>query len=174
MHSCRDQMPILILEWNPSRVTWMQDMATMPTSRQLSSLCLWSNCTPTSRVEMSGVKWTQRMPKFWHLPQNLRISPVSNNTDLEDIAVQYMAVPKNRKSQARTLWRSGGKPTKVPLWWNMGLIITGASTMSMRVDMMGYITIITLRPRMRNGLRRNTDHAWQRLQVKLQRHPRQL
>ena len=107
------------------------------------------------------------------LTTELRSSPVSNHTDLEDITVQYMAVPKKRQSQAWTIWKSGGKSTKVPLWWKMWLIITGASTMSKRVDMMVYITIITLRPRMRNGLQRNKEDERQRLQVQFQRHPHQ-
>ena len=157
MHSCWAQTLISILEWNPSRVTWMQDMATMPTSRQLRSLCLRSSCTPTSCVKMSGEKWTQGMHKSWHLPHQLRSSPVISHTDLEYIAVQDMAVPKKRQSQAWTFWIGGGQSTKVPLWWKMVLIITGASTMSMRVDMIGYITIITLRPRMRNRLQRNAE-----------------
>ena len=173
MHSCLAQMPVSILEWNPSRGTWTQDMATMPTSRQLRSLWLQSSCTLTSRVKMSGVKWTQGMPEFWHLPHHFRSSPVINHTDLVDITVQDMGVPKKRKYQAWTRWKSGGQSTKAPLWLKKGLTITGASTMSMRVDMMGYITIIKLRPRMTNGLRRNAEDARQRLQVQLQRHPRQ-
>ena len=44
----------------------------------------------------------------------------------------------------------------------MGLIITGASTMSMRVATMVYTNIITLRPRMSNGLQRNVEDEWQK------------
>ena len=38
---------------------------------------------------MSEAKWTQRMHKSWHLPQRLRSSPVSSDTDLEDIGSEY-------------------------------------------------------------------------------------
>ena len=152
---------------------WMQDMATMPTLRQLSSSYLWSSFTQTSRVETSGAKWTQEMHKSWHLPQRLRSSPISSHTDLEDMAVQDMAVQKKRQPQAWTLWRSVGQSTRVPLWWKMVLLITGASTMYIRVATMVYITITILRPRMSNRLQRNVEDERQIPQFQIQRYPHQ-
>ena len=60
---------------------------------------------------------------------------------------------------------------KYPTLIKMVLIITGASTVSMRFATMVYITIITLRPHMSNGRKRNVEDERQRPQVQIQQHP---